>query len=196
MRLMRRHRPSGFTLLEVLIALGIVAIVAILSWQGLQEVLRMRDRLSAVDERLLASMAIFNQMQTDIASIERDTPKGQTLTKDTVSITAEGLYILHTERKPDLGTTQRQTFWTLRGGQLFRISRPVEQPEAETRTEGLPIQGLRLRLWQEGVGWVDESTLGTVNVPNQSTPVYKGRTNPLVAHVVKRPINHLQRQPK
>lgn len=41
----------GFTLLEVLIALGIVAVISILSWQGLEEVLRSANRVTQVDEQ-------------------------------------------------------------------------------------------------------------------------------------------------
>lgn len=178
MTLRFKRKATGFTLLEVLIALGIVAVVAILSWQGLQEVLRMRDRLNEVDERLLVSMAIFNQMQSDIGEMERGTQKGQTQ-MDNLSIVNEGLLIYHTERKADRPTVQRQTLWTLQGNQLFRISRPTEQPEAETRTEGLPVQGMRLRAWVEGTGWTEEKTMGTVNLVGHATPVYKGRANPV-----------------
>ena len=43
---------NGFTLLEVLIALGIVSVISILSWQGLQEVLRSANRVTEVDEQI------------------------------------------------------------------------------------------------------------------------------------------------
>ena len=46
------HNAKGFTLLEVLIALGIVSVISILSWQGLQEVLRSANRVTAVDEQI------------------------------------------------------------------------------------------------------------------------------------------------
>ena len=49
---------KGFTLLEVLIALGIVSVISILSWQGLQEVLRSANRVTEVDEQIQTVAAV------------------------------------------------------------------------------------------------------------------------------------------
>ncbi len=54
---------KGFTLLEVLIALGIVSVISILSWQGLQEVLRSANRVTEVDEQIQTVAAVFSQFE-------------------------------------------------------------------------------------------------------------------------------------
>ncbi len=63
-------RTKGFTLLEVLIALGIVSVISILSWQGLQEVLRSANRVTSVDEQLQTVSAVFSQLEKDLGALE------------------------------------------------------------------------------------------------------------------------------
>lgn len=60
---MSKQKAQGFTLLEVLIALGIVSVISILSWQGLQEVLRSAGRVTAVDEQVQTVTAVFSQLE-------------------------------------------------------------------------------------------------------------------------------------
>jgi len=58
---------KGFTLLEVLIALGIVSVISILSWQGLQEVLRSANRVTEVDEQIQTVAAVFHSSKKTLA---------------------------------------------------------------------------------------------------------------------------------
>jgi len=58
---------KGFTLLEVLIALGIVSVISILSWQGLQEVLRSANRVTEVDEQIQTVAAVFHSSKKILA---------------------------------------------------------------------------------------------------------------------------------
>ncbi|BES71301.1 GspJ family T2SS minor pseudopilin variant XcpW [Marinobacter nanhaiticus D15-8W] len=58
-------RQGGFTLLEVLIAVGITALVGIGVWQMINGVIRARDRVDAVAEE-------FAQLQRAMVVIERD----------------------------------------------------------------------------------------------------------------------------
>ena len=61
---------QGFTLLEVLIALGIVSVISILSWQGLQEVLRSANRVTEVDEQIQTVSAVLSQFEKDLGALE------------------------------------------------------------------------------------------------------------------------------
>lgn len=169
---------KGFTLLEVLVALAIVAIVALLSWEGLQEVLRMRDRLNLVDDRLQTTTAIFSQLEQDIATVERATPKGQ-LQPDGVTLSSNGLLILHTIRRPDIPTAQRQTAWVWQDNALVRVSRLLNETDREIQSDPLILKGVKIRLWQEGQGWTPPQKFGTPANLEYEEPNYVGRPNPL-----------------
>lgn len=55
----------GFTLIELLVALAIVSLVAILSWQGLDNVIRLTQRVRDSDDQ-------WEQMRATLAQLERD----------------------------------------------------------------------------------------------------------------------------
>lgn len=61
----RARRAAGFTLIELLVAIAILAVVAILSWRGLDQIVRGRDIIthSMAEERVFAQM--FDQMRID-----------------------------------------------------------------------------------------------------------------------------------
>ncbi|MEX3581940.1 MAG: prepilin-type N-terminal cleavage/methylation domain-containing protein [Burkholderia sp.] len=68
----------GFTLIEMLIAITILAVLALLSWRGLDQVIRGRDLVEAVmeDERTFAQM--FDQMRIDARrAVSDDETAGQ-----------------------------------------------------------------------------------------------------------------------
>jgi len=58
--------PEGFTLLELLVALSVFAIMAALAYAGLQAVLRTREQTDAAARRLNDLQSAFTFMQSDI----------------------------------------------------------------------------------------------------------------------------------
>lgn len=68
-----RSRPldigAGFTLVELLVAISILAIIAVLGWRGLDEIVWSRDELTADMERARGLQLAFAQLQTDCAQI-------------------------------------------------------------------------------------------------------------------------------
>ncbi|MCC2595586.1 prepilin-type N-terminal cleavage/methylation domain-containing protein [Pusillimonas sp. MFBS29] len=58
---------QGFTLIEVMIALALMALLSIISWQALDLVERSNRRLNASANDTLALMRIMGQLESDIA---------------------------------------------------------------------------------------------------------------------------------
>jgi general secretion pathway protein J len=71
---MRTHsRARGFTLVELLVAISILAIVAVLGWRGLDGIVRARMSLTQQMETTRGMQLAFAQMQSDCEHIaQRD----------------------------------------------------------------------------------------------------------------------------
>lgn len=66
-------RPRGFTLVELLVAISILAIVAVLGWRGLDSIVRARKALTQQMETTRGMQLAFAQMQSDCEHIaQRD----------------------------------------------------------------------------------------------------------------------------
>lgn len=65
-------RPRGFTLVEVLVALFVMALMAALTWRGVDGVLRGRDGSRAAVERTQRLSTLMQQWETDLQSLHRD----------------------------------------------------------------------------------------------------------------------------
>ncbi|MBN3855855.1 prepilin-type N-terminal cleavage/methylation domain-containing protein [Paraburkholderia sp. Ac-20340] len=85
-------RTGGFTLLELLVAVAILAVVAVLAWRGLDAIARGRDSItrSMADERVFAQL--FDQMRIDARlAVSDDETGGSAIAAD-----ASGLQIVRT----------------------------------------------------------------------------------------------------
>ena len=64
-RITRGRTGAGFTLVELLVAIGILAMVAVLGWRGLDGIVRARVALVADMETTRGMQLAFAQMQSD-----------------------------------------------------------------------------------------------------------------------------------
>ena len=63
---MRAWRPGGFTLVEVLLALGLLALLSLLAYRGLDGMLRTRDQVRAYNERWREIALFFERLGQDL----------------------------------------------------------------------------------------------------------------------------------
>lgn len=72
-----RRGTRGFTLIEMLVAIAILAVIAVLSWRGLDQVMRGRTTITNAmeDERVVAQL--FDQMRIDARQAATDDEAGQ-----------------------------------------------------------------------------------------------------------------------
>lgn len=68
-RFSRRPRQAGLTLIELLIAITVLAVVAVLGWRGLDSIVRSRVALTADMERTRGVQLAFAQLERDCANI-------------------------------------------------------------------------------------------------------------------------------
>lgn len=63
---MRRRAARGFTLLELLIAVALLSVLALLSWRGMDSVLRGRDRIVTASDEIRSLSVALSQMEEDV----------------------------------------------------------------------------------------------------------------------------------
>ena len=125
-------RVPGFTLVEVLVALLVMSLLAVMSWQGVDGMLRARD---ASQQRLDATLRLntaLAQWQQDLASVQ-ESPSVPGLRFDGASLQL-------TRRAP--GGLQL-VVWSVRGGRWLRWAGPAVTTGRELQDSWIRSQQLQ-----------------------------------------------------
>jgi general secretion pathway protein J len=107
----RRQLTGGFTLVEVLVALMVMSIMAVMAWQGVDGIVRARDSNQERLERSLRLNTVIAQWEQDLAALQETSVVPSALEFDgaTVRVTrrAEGglQLVVWSLRPGDLGST-------------------------------------------------------------------------------------------
>ena len=110
----RRKRIRGFTLIELLVAVGILALMASMSWQGIDSMVRVQNQLQQRADGLLTLQAGLAQWVADLDALA-DGPPEQTLDWDSRSLRllrrntvapGEGMLVVAWTRRTADGTGQ------------------------------------------------------------------------------------------
>ena len=65
-----RARSRGFTLVEVLVALFVMALLAAMAWQGVDGIVRARDTSQGQIDRTLRLNSVIGQWETDLGAVQ------------------------------------------------------------------------------------------------------------------------------
>ena len=107
-----RARGAGFTLIEVLVAMTVMATMAVMAWQGVDAIVRTRDVSQARLEQTLRLGSVMAQWEQDLASYQ-ETAWVQTIQCDgsTVRLTRRaegGMQVVAWGLRPD---ATEQAWW-------------------------------------------------------------------------------------
>ncbi|SRR5690554_4196695 len=164
----------GFTLIEVLVALTLMALVSLISWQGLDAVQRTGERLDERGEETLALVRALGQIERDLLLHAGEDVLEPSLSpfpgaddndiKDARGRLPAGIrwepdHGLFLVRSAGDGLWQRLR-WYLEDGRLMRAAGipsyvlPLPEPSAPVAVLE-QVQGLGVRIWMPGEGWVE-----------------------------------------
>lgn len=161
---------QGFTLIEVMVAMLLMAIVSLIAWRGLDSVTRADTHLKASSEQSLDLLRALNQLERDVAmraSVElrepqlgsSDTPPDPApaaltvRSSDTKGFTLE--VIRSAAQQP--GSLQRVRWW-VQDGTLYRAVAPARgryplpAPKDRIAVLGQVLEA-RIRVWETDKGW-------------------------------------------
>ena len=169
---MTMRRPprsqAGFTLIEVLVALALMALVSLMSWRGLASVSSARDRIEAQAEDTDAIVRTLGQMARDV-ELSYSGPGFDSAGQDAQAFSS-GLRLLRRAAggatleilrpDPDGNGLWQRVQWQVRADGLWRAGGPsaARSPLPAAGEGALLLAGVRamtLRAWVPGVGWVD-----------------------------------------
>lgn len=160
-------KPSqqGFTLIEVMVAIMLMAVVSLIAWRGLDSVTRADQHLQASTEQTEVLLRALNQMQRDIslrASVEL-TPPEATQTEGLAAVTvrssdSKGFRLDVIRSAPMAGDGLQRVRWWLKGDALYRAAAPARDryplPAAKDGVVVLNgVSDLQVRVWEAEKGW-------------------------------------------
>lgn len=164
----------GFTLVEVMVALMVMAVMATLAWQGIDGMVRSRDASQQRLEQLLRMNTVLAQWEQDLMAVQE--------TQAVPALRFDGASLRLTRRTPD---GMQLVVWSLRGGSWLRWAGPAVTTGRELQSQWMRSQQFlgneagQLRTlagiaqWQlyyfRGNAWTNAQSTGDVVLPGSGS---------------------------
>jgi general secretion pathway protein J len=173
-------KQRGFTLVELLIACALMAVLALLSWRGLDSVLQSRERLVLASDELRSITIAFAQMDEDLLrswpvqllKLQEPSLRIEVSGKDN----RQSLHLIREVNRSGLPTRVQRVVYEVRDQQLVRGFSQYGRAETGRSAVGgdavqsivwqpilRDVRAIALRGWVDGRGWLDASSVARTN---------------------------------
>ncbi|AMR76277.1 PulJ/GspJ family protein [Cupriavidus nantongensis] len=165
-----RRSAGGFTLLEMLVAITLLAVMAVIGWRALDSLTRGRERLIDHDARLDALKVLYGQLQADCEHLANPT----LLQGSPVEIGQNRVLLVRDRRDEGQPPAWQALSYQLDGNTLVRVAAPPVSNRAALQSSLLALRqgggngaqvrrvlgnvdGMSARAWVEPGGWQADS---------------------------------------
>lgn len=164
------NRQAGFTLIEVMVAIMLMAIVSLIAWRGLDSVTRADTHLQASTAQTEELLRTLHQLERDIAlrvSIELREPDltnnddGPPAGPGAITVRSADNQTFRLDVIRSAAAQQdglQRVRWWLKGQTLYRAAAPArDRYPLPAPKEGVAvldsISDLQVRVWEPDMGW-------------------------------------------